>query len=601
MNDRDNVIDCPIKELNLELIAPSTKTCTNSDQGGSKTVVIGKPGTGKCLGIGTPIVMFDGTIKKVEDVKVGDQLMGDDSTVRNVLSLCTGTDDMYEIHQTKGDMYVVNKPHILSLKCTGYNSHQKGELLDISVGDFLSKSDTFQKRYKGYKTGVDFPSKEVALDPYMLGYWLGDGTSATSEITTIDEEVLVYFDQKLAELDLYIKEKGNSGISYRIRQVDTPKHYGNHFLNFLRDNDLLNNKHIPQVYKVNDRDTRLQMLAGLFDSDGYYDRRSNVFDFVQKSEKLADDTVFIARSLGYQVNKAKCEKSCMYKGELKVGTYFRCTISGDVDEIPCQVFRKIARARTHNKDHLVTNISPKYIGKDTYYGFQLDGNKRFLLGDFTVTHNTTLIASILYAKKHIFPVALAMSGSEDSNHYYRQIFPNSFVFNEYSEEVIESFIKRQKLAREHLENPWGVLLLDDCTDDVRIFNKPLQHSIFKKGRHWKMWYILSLQYAMDVKPVIRVNTDNCFILREPSPKIRKIIWENYAGIIPDFTEFCTIMDAVTGDYSALYIHNSTTSNKWQDCVFYYKATPVPADFKFGCKDYWNFHFDRYNTDYVEAF
>ncbi len=228
------------------------------------------------------------------------------------------------------------------------------------------------------------------------------------------------------------------------------------------------------------------------------------------------------------------------------------------------------------------------------------GSKTVVIGK-PGTGKTTLISSLLYAKKHIFPIGMVMSGSEDSNHYYREIFPSTFVFNSYNEEVIKGFIKRQKIAKEHIKNPWGVLLLDDCTDDPKVFNKPIQHALYKKGRHWKLWYILSLQYAMDVKPVIRVNVDGTFILREPSVKIRKVIWENYAGIIPDFGLFCKIMDVLTDDYTALYIHNATTSNKIEDCIFYYKAKIVPKSFRFGSDHYWQFHNERYNEDYREPY
>jgi GTPase SAR1 family protein len=217
------------------------------------------------------------------------------------------------------------------------------------------------------------------------------------------------------------------------------------------------------------------------------------------------------------------------------------------------------------------------------------------------TGKTSLISSLLYWKRHIYPVAMAISGSEDSNHFYRQILPSTFVYNTYDEETIKNFVRRQKIAKQHLQYPWAVMLLDDCTDDTKVFNKPLQHALFKKGRHWKMWYILSLQYAMDVKPVIRVNTDGCFILREPSPKIRKVIWENYAGIIPDFSLFCDIMDVITDDYTALYIHNKSQSNDWRDCVFYYRADldAMPSNWRFGCDDLWKFHYQRYNSEYVD--
>ena len=145
-----------------------------------------------------------------------------------------------------------------------------------------------------------------------------------------------------------------------------------------------------------------------------------------------------------------------------------------------------------------------------------------------------------------------------------------------------SFIKRQKLAKQHLKNPWGLLLLDDCTDDPKIFNKPLYQGIFKNGRHWKMLFILSLQYCLDIKPVIRTNVDGCFILRETNIKNRRSLWENYAGVIPDFTQFCQIMDNITDDYTALYINNNVQTNKIEDCVFYYKPKLIDTkNFKFG--------------------
>jgi hypothetical protein len=174
------------------------------------------------------------------------------------------------------------------------------------------------------------------------------------------------------------------------------------------------------------------------------------------------------------------------------------------------------------------------------------------------------------------------------------------VFNSYNEDKIKDIIKRQKLAHQHLPNPWAVLILDDCTDDPKIFNKPLQQAIFKKARHWKLLYILSLQYAMDVKPVIRTNVDGIFILREPLLKNRESLYKNYASIIPDFSTFCSIMDQLTHDYHALYIHGATTTNRWQDCVFYWKAPLVPTDWKFGCEDYWDFHRARFNPDHTNA-
>ena len=225
---------------------------------------------------------------------------------------------------------------------------------------------------------------------------------------------------------------------------------------------------------------------------------------------------------------------------------------------------------------------------------QQGGSKIVIIGK-PGTGKTTLITSLLYEKSHIFPSGVAMSGTEDSNGHYSKLFPSTFVFNALDKNVIEQFVSRQKLAKNHLPNPWNILLLDDCTDDPKLFNDPLFLGLYKNGRHWKMLFILSLQYALDIKPAIRTNIDGTFILREPNLRNRKILHDNFAGVIPDFTLFCEILDQLTDDYTALYIHNATTSNKMEDCIFWYKAKPVPNDFKIGSEDYWNFHEQRFNN------
>ena len=287
-------------------------------------------GFGKCLAINTPIMMSNGTFKMVQDVQVGDKLMGDDSTPRNVLSLARGREQMYKINGKKGDTYIVNESHILSLK-----SSEKGQVIDISVKDFLNLPKSFADSLLGYKVPVTFPELEVEVDPYLLGIWLGDGT---------------------------IREQ-------------------NKCMDFLTTHNLLNNKHIPLNYKCNSRNIQLQLLAGLIDSDGYC--KTNCYEIVQQNAILANDIVFLCRSLGFACYTSPNDnRICLYGSGL--------------EEIPVLCPEKRCE---HVEDALVYRITIEKLEVDEYYGFEIDGNRRFILGDFSVTHNTSISLYILAALK----------------------------------------------------------------------------------------------------------------------------------------------------------------------------------------------------------
>ena len=113
--DLDNLVD------SSDSVSPGLYSVFNQIQDGYSVVLFGYglSGSGKCHGADTPIIMYDGTIKKVQDIQVGDLLMGDDSTARRVFSLARGRDIMYEVTNIKGESYIVNSEHILSLKYTG--------------------------------------------------------------------------------------------------------------------------------------------------------------------------------------------------------------------------------------------------------------------------------------------------------------------------------------------------------------------------------------------------------------------------------------------------------------------------------------------------
>lgn len=366
-------------------------------------LLLGEYGVGKCLGKNTPIIMFDGTTKMVQDIKVGDKLMGPDSTPRNVLSLARGREKMYKVTPTKGDAYTVNASHILSLKMAstgwGVDKHIKhGQVVNISVNDYLKQNGLFKASMKGYRAStISWPFQALPIAPYMFGAWLGDGSSAAFRIHNQDQEVIDYLKET------YHKRSGTIVVDYRpvgkCPSFNVTKPTDRSFyIDKLKALGVHNDKHIPSVYKVNSEANRLQLLAGIIDTDGSYSDSSNHYDVISKSRELANDIAFVAHSLGLAAYVKPCTKCCPYKGEQRCGRYYRIGISGDVDRIPCKIARKQARPRQQVKNVLVTGIKVKDVGVGNYYGFTIDGDHLFLLGDFTVTHNTMRILKVFEEK-----------------------------------------------------------------------------------------------------------------------------------------------------------------------------------------------------------
>ena len=350
-------------------------------------------GSGKCLQLGTPVIMADGTVKNVEDVVIGDLLMGPDSTPRRVLSLGRGREMMYKVTPVKGDSYTVNESHILSLRTTtstGNKTWPDNAVFDIPVREWLTLPKYLtcaNGLLKGWRAAVEFERKEQdqLLPPYLLGLWLGDGNSRGGAITSGNNETEIRdYLVKYAETNgMYIRK---DGITWHLTRGNIGKKE-RVFTTALREAGVLDNKHIPHNYKCGDHQQRAELLAGLLDSDGYYSNGG--FDWVNKNETLTDDLCYVARSLGFAAYKTATRKQCVNTGVW--GDYWRVSLSGDFSWLPFVRGRHLnIPARKSAKNVLNVGIkSIEPVGVDDYYGFTIDGDHRFLLGDFTVTHNTS--------------------------------------------------------------------------------------------------------------------------------------------------------------------------------------------------------------------
>jgi hypothetical protein len=387
------------------------------------TAVYGGAGMAKCLAKNTPVMLYDGRITFVQNIKQHDLLMGDDGTPRKVLSTCHGTDKLYQVGQPYGLDYTVNKTHILTLQLTrdpilnetpdkftlswycreGYftrefsylpetkemvKSHvnnlkadlpKTGSTIDIPIEEYLAKPVIWKNTYQGYKASLDFSRKQVDIDPYLFGYLFHYWQFPTKQ-----------------KIRMFLQKANRWGSTKRIRKHKAiVREFIDNFITNDRTGRIRNRYHaarvlaitifkhkrffnccIPDSFKTTDRQTRLKLLAGFIDHHGYLDQRK-ICCLAEPSLAVTSDLVWIAKSLGMFTEVFVNQSN---------NKYIIC-ICGKIDEIPCKI-RSKQGVRTNV---LLTNkLDIKEAGRGEYYGFELDGNGRFLLGDFTVTHNTTV-------------------------------------------------------------------------------------------------------------------------------------------------------------------------------------------------------------------
>ena len=145
-------------------------------------------------------------------------------------------------------------------------------------------------------------------------------------------------------------------------------------------------------------------------------------------------------------------------------------------------------------------------------------------------------------------------------------------------------------------DPRGFLILDDCLYDSSWVRSKDVRSLFMNGRHYKSMFIITMQYALGIPPNLRTNIDYVFLLRENIVRNRKQLYEQYAGMFPEFNQFSTVMDQCTENYECLVIHNNAKSNKLEDQVFWYKAAPHD-DFQLGHPTFWKHHNTFFDPDH----
>lgn len=425
-------------------------------------VVLGaRPNSGKCLAKGSKVIMRDGTMQFVEDLKIGDELAHPNGGYQTITNLGNGVADLYRVTLRDGSCFECNGDHILALERskTEGKKHQQGDKIEVSVKDYINWPDGRKARYKAYRETYSGSPQDLKIPAWVLGFWLGDGTSSKPSVTISDKEPELVEELRnrveFAWPNLTVTRPREKDIEYSIRGKDGwchQKSNPNHFLDALRDYDLLNNKHIPEVYFMAPHIDRLRLLEGLIDSDGYYS--NGYYEITQKSEALADGIVRLAHSLGMFASIKQVEKSSQNGTK---GLYYRVNISPGKNHIEPVLKRKVHTPNPKTKDSRRQSFTITSAGTGEYYGFTLDGDGLFYTEDYIVTHNTSFLATI----------------TSGPGGFMDQGYKTLFCLNE---ESVPRVIRRHLTIR--CNTPWDIIKVTYDKDHDETMEELLANNVY---------------------------------------------------------------------------------------------------------------------------
>lgn len=350
----------------------------------------------ECFDPDTEVLMYDRSVRKIKDIHIGDKVLGPDGTPRTVLDECDGVDKMYRIHSGTGcDDQIVNSRH--KIYYTEYNHFKKTytdklatplELMKEDLHKSYIKQNRYLKRVHPTDNNV---SSNLLLDPYYLGLWLGDGFTNSPAIINEDIEVIKWLSEYAESngMTTTILSDKNVPIIYLKNKVYNHK---NPIKDALQYYGILNRKDIPDDYLHGSVEDKLQLIAGLIDTDGHFSKRDRIYTFSQcESRKhIVDKLAFIARSLGFKCSlhmykTAGTKHICGNKSTCQ-NTYTLRIIDG-LYNIPCKIARKKHHWVQKRTKRTLTNFKVSYSHIGKYKGITTDGDHFFVLKDFTVVHN----------------------------------------------------------------------------------------------------------------------------------------------------------------------------------------------------------------------
>lgn len=365
------------------------------------TIFVAPAQVGKELCVNTPIVTPNGW-RRMGDLRVGDYVYGQDGKPTKIVFVSEPTDknDQYRITFIDGSYIDAGAEHRWTVE-----KYSHGELRGVftlethqMLADYITRSPKGKVRYNYAIPNcepLEMEERDLPIDPYWLGFWLGDGSASASHITVNAGDWPEVRDFLLPTGSITGRGFTGSKVEISVRGV----------LDKMRSLNLMGNKHIPDSYKFASKSQRLALLQGLMDSDGTIDARG-ICEIGLSDKRLADDVYELLCSFGLKVSFKQKEAYC--NGERKKDSY-RMTFTPYAENvIPFRLCRYVERVKRKDEDtrryrepmrRRIVSIEP-LTEKVPMVCIAVDNESHLYLAgrQMVPTHNTDIILNwVLYS------------------------------------------------------------------------------------------------------------------------------------------------------------------------------------------------------------
>lgn len=562
-------------------------------------VFIGNPGSGKCLDPYTHVIQvfvddqgntLEGSerLMLAKDVKRGDLILGDNGKPRVVMNTFKGKDTMYTIRQKysprlrerfpdlkiDGD-YTVNSNHILTLaECIDFDpvssatsSSTTYQVCEISAKQFFSLNEVEKERF----SGICFTPDEGCVPK--------DYSSKLSDILSSNSNTSFFRDQEMnsAILQAHIDEV-NVELEGWLNRVTPPSS--------------------PPTTPTSPLPPQIQLV-----------------DKLELYESIRN-LITHARSMGREIDLStdndeivliplKCIIDNKYEGN-RFGSVcdFDMILEIEDDGDFCGFHLEDFDPDLINEGRFFEKVDDQSALEERIEG----SHNRFVLGDYTVTHNTTGMINLLYYLSDRYPVGLAFMGSPGGYKDMCSIMHPLYVRKTLDIEALRKSIERQETMANELYGYMGnysVLMIDDCTSDGSLKkgeSSTLINKEFKNGsRHYHQLFMLGLHGLGDFSKSQARACSYIFLFAEHEAEEQYDLYRKIGGASGSVENFRTLLEtAAPGPFKSLVIKKRNQSSVVDECFFYWETIPkskmpgvTNGKWKFGCKEYREWAQKRY--------